>query len=117
MSTNVFKLHPWCQQRDLVQYCQRHYIIIQAYSPLAIGSRMSDPVLTSIAAKHKRSPAQVLIRYSLQKGWVPLPKSKTPARIKENLDVLDFSLGDDDMERLDALDEGSEGALFPANVS
>lgn len=113
----LLKLHPWCQQRELIKYCQCHGIVVQAYSPLATGARLSDPALTQIAQKYGGSPAQVLIRYSLQKGWVPLPKSRTPARIVQNLDVFDFELGRDDMESLDALDEGAQGALFPANAS
>jgi diketogulonate reductase-like aldo/keto reductase len=71
----------------------------------------------ALAQKHERSSAQILIRYSLQKGWVPLPKSQTPARIRQNFQVLDFELDPSDMKTLDALDQGAQGALFPANVS
>ena len=77
---------------------------------------MNDQTLLAIAEKHKKTAAQVLIRYSLQKGWAPLPKSKSPERIKENRDVFDFKLEADDMKALDDLDEGSEGACFPNNV-
>ncbi|KAG9258027.1 putative aldo-keto reductase [Emericellopsis atlantica] len=113
---NQIELHPWCQQRELVKYCQTNNIAIQAYSPLATGQRLGDPTLLAIAQSHGKTPAQVLIRYSIQKGWVPLPKSATPHRIKENLDVFDFEISEQDMERLDALDEGKEGAVFKFNV-
>lgn len=76
---NQVELHPWCQQRDIVKYCQEHDIAVQAYSPLvqADKSRLGDKTLTTIAAKHGKEPAQVLIRWSLQKGSVDT-KSGSP---------------------------------------
>ncbi|VUC33542.1 unnamed protein product [Clonostachys rosea] len=114
---NQIELHPWCQQRQLVEYCQDNDIIIQAYSPLATGTRLSDPNLNTIATKHGKTPAQVLIRYSLQKGWIPLPKTEHVDRVRENADVFDFELDDADMSILDGIDEGKLGACFPANVT
>ena len=90
--------------------------MIEAYSPLVTGKKMDDPTLLAIAEKHGKSPAQVLIRYSIQKDWVTLPKSKTRQRIEDNLDVFAFVLDKDDMKTLDDLDEGSKGACFPMNV-
>jgi diketogulonate reductase-like aldo/keto reductase len=101
----------------LVQYLQDEGVAIQAYSPLACGKRLDDPTLGSIAAIHGKSPAQVLIRWSQQKGWVPLPKSQNPERIRENANVLDFELGENDMMLLDGLDLGVEGAMFPFHAS
>jgi len=72
---------------------------------------LDDPVITVVATKHKRDPAQILIRWSLQKGFVPLPKSATPSRIKSNADLYGFELDGEDMARLDALDRGKEGAI------
>ncbi|KAI8678704.1 Aldo-ket-red domain-containing protein [Fusarium keratoplasticum] len=115
-SVNQIELHPWCQQRDVVAYCQTHGIIVEAYSPLATGTRLDDPTVQSMATKKGKTPAQILIRYALQKGWVPLPKSVQPDRIHENLDVFNFDLDQDDMAALDALDEGSKGAVFKTNV-
>ncbi|KAK7430076.1 hypothetical protein QQZ08_003467 [Neonectria magnoliae] len=116
-SVNQLELHPWCQQRDLVSYCESHGIVIQAYSPLATGARLDDATLGTVANKHGKTPAQVLLRYALQKNWVPLPKSAQADRIRENADVFGFVLDDEDMTRLDALDEGAQGAIFPANVN
>ncbi|PNY24089.1 oxidoreductase [Tolypocladium capitatum] len=110
------QLHPWCQQRDLVRFCRDNGIVLQAYSPLSCGEHLGDEALGAVAAKHGKSPAQVLIRYGLQKNWVPLPKSGNPERIKQNADVFDFALDDVDVETLDGLDRGPTGALFPANV-
>ncbi|RSL90465.1 hypothetical protein CEP51_000723 [Fusarium floridanum] len=115
-SVNQIELHPWCQQRDVVTYCQTHGITVEAYSPLATGTRLDDPTVQGIATKKGKTPAQILIRYALQKGWVPLPKSVKPDRIRENLDVFNFDLDQDDMTALDGLDEGSKGAVFKMNV-
>ena len=67
-----------------------------------------------MSKKHNKTTAQVLIRYSLQKGWVSLPKSDTPSRIEANADVYDFSLADEDMKTLDSLDQGAKGAIVQA---
>ncbi|KAI3577147.1 NADP-dependent oxidoreductase domain-containing protein [Fusarium oxysporum f. sp. albedinis] len=115
-SANQIELHPWCQQRDVVTYCQDHGIVIEAYSPLATGTRLNDPEVQRVASKHNKTPAKILIRYSLQKGWIPLPKSSNPGRIQENIMVFDFALDLDDMMALDALDEGPAGAVFRMNV-
>lgn len=78
--------------------------MVQAFSPLARGDRLDEPVVSELADKYGRSPAQLLIRYSLQKGWVPLPKSERPDRMKANTEVFDFTIEDGDMEVLDGLD-------------
>ena len=108
------QLHPWCQQRTIVDYCNKHKIIIEAYSPLVRAQKAHDPTLKKVAEKHGKTAAQTLVRYCLQKGWVPLPKSDTPSRIKENADVYDFELNVDDMKTLDDLDQGSAGAIVEA---
>lgn len=115
-SVNQIELHPWSQQRDLVTYCRDHGILVQAYSPLATGARLDDLTLRQVAGRHGRSPAQVLIRYSLQKGWVPLVKTEGTERMRENMDVYTFELDEGDIEVLDSLDQGKDGALFPANI-
>lgn len=73
--------------------------------------KANDPTLVKVAEKHQKSTAQVLIRYCLQKNWVPLPKSDTPSRIEENADIYDFNLADEEMNALDGLDEGDRGAI------
>jgi diketogulonate reductase-like aldo/keto reductase len=89
-----------------VRYCEEKGIVVQAYSPLAEGKRMDDAVLGKVAVRYSRPPAQVLLRYGLQKGWVVLPKSENPERIAENAGLYDFELEDGDMKVLDDLDEG-----------
>ncbi|KAF5314014.1 hypothetical protein D9611_006798 [Ephemerocybe angulata] len=109
-SVNQIELHPFCQQKPIVKYCQENSIVVEAYCPLIEG-RMDHPVIQEIAKKLKRDPAQVLIRWSLQKGFVPLPKSATPSRIRSNADVFSFELSKEDMDKLDGLDKGSDGAV------
>lgn len=76
--------------------------------------KANNPTLVDLAKKYERSTAQILIRYALQKGWVPLPKSDTPERIVANANVFDFEIGADDMAVLDDLDQGSAGAIVEA---
>lgn len=111
---NQLELHPWAQQRDVVAYCQKNGIVVQAYCPIVRNQKAGDPTVAAIADKHQVTPNQILIRYSLQKGWVPLPKSDNPARIKANADVYGFQLDGDDMAALDGLDEGDAGAIVQA---
>lgn len=95
----------------MVKYCDDNGIILQAYSPLATGRRLDDATVGELAKKYHKSPAQVLIRYSLQKGWVPLPKSVHAERIVENTQIYDFELSRKDMSILDSLEDGSEFEL------
>ena len=81
------------------------------------NQKAHDPTLTPIAKSHGKTVAQILIRYCLQKGWVPLPKSDTKSRIEENADVYGFELSADDMAVLDGLDQGEAGAIVEAVVN
>ncbi|KAK7472715.1 hypothetical protein VKT23_000826 [Stygiomarasmius scandens] len=109
-SINQIELHPMCQQKPIVEYCKENSIIVQAYSPLLRG-QMDHEVFKSVAAKYNREPAQILLRWSLQKGFAPLPKSAQPARIYSNAQLWDFELDEEDMAKLDALDRGKDGAI------
>jgi len=109
-TVNQVELHPFCQQRPIVEYCQAKGIMVEAYCPLVRGA-FSNPVLQRIVKKTGRTPAQVLVRWSLQKGLVPLPKSSNPTRIAENADVYGWTLSPEDMEALDGLDQGDDGAI------
>ena len=113
-SVNQIELHPWLQQREIVDYCHQNGIVVQAYSPLVRNYKAHDPALVGVAERIGKTTAQVLIRYCLQKGWVPLPKSDNPDRIKANADVYDFEIGADDMATLDGLDQGDQGAIVQA---
>ena len=114
LTSTSSKLHPWSQQRTIVDYCNQHKIIIEAYCPLVRNLKAHDQTLIDVSKKHEKTTAQVLIRYSLQKGWVSLPKSDTPSRINANADVFDFNLTGEDMNVLDSLDQGPQGAIVQA---
>lgn len=108
------KLHPWNQQKEIVKYCEDNNIVIQAYCPLVRNQKADDPTLVGIAKKHKVTPNQVLVRWSIQRGWVSLPKSDHPDRIRLNGDVYGFSLDEEDMAQLNGLDQGKDGAIVMA---
>ncbi|MEU6340828.1 aldo/keto reductase [Streptomyces sp. NPDC046977] len=105
-AVNQVELHPRLQQRELRAFHARHGIATEAWSPLAQGALLGDPAVTSIAGRLGRTPAQVILRWHLQLGNVVIPKSVTPERIRENLDVFGFELTDADIAAIDALDDG-----------
>ena len=95
-----------------MQYCHEHGIVVEAYSPLVRMQKAQDPTLVRVAESVGKSTAQVLIRYCLQKNWVPLPKSDKEERIKGNADVFDWTIAEADMKALDALgDKGDDGIV------
>ncbi|EJU03850.1 Aldo/keto reductase [Dacryopinax primogenitus] len=110
-AVNQLELHPWCQQRPITEYCAAQGIVVQAYTPLTRGKYFDDPVLTKICNTHNKSPAQVLIRWSLQHDFVPLPKSVDPERVRANSEVYDFNLSEEEMNALDGCDKGDAGAV------
>jgi 2,5-diketo-D-gluconate reductase A len=110
---NQVELHPWLPQRDVRDYDASHGILTEAWSPLARGRLIGDRVLDSIAAKHDRSAAQVVIRWHLQLGNVVIPKSVTASRIVENFDVFDFELDAADLAAIAGLESGMRTGLEP----
>ncbi|MFD1697181.1 aldo/keto reductase [Roseibium aestuarii] len=109
---NQIELHPTFQQAALRAYHQANGIVTQSWSPLGQGTLMDNPVVTSIASKHGKTPAQILIRWHVNMELVTIPKSANPERIKANFDVFDFSLDTDDMAALAKLD-GADNRLGP----
>lgn len=109
-AVNQVELHPSFQQVALRRYHEAHGIITEAWGPIAQGESLRDPTIQTLATKHGKSAAQVILRWHVQLGIVPLCKSVTPARIRENLAILDFALDDDDMRTIAALDGKPGGA-------
>ena len=101
---NQFQFSPFEYRRALVEACEQRSVAVDAYSPLGTGRHLSDPTVAEVAQRVGRTPAQVLIRWCLQRGTIVLPKSTHQERIEENAQVFDFSLSDEDMAALDALD-------------
>jgi diketogulonate reductase-like aldo/keto reductase len=101
ISVGQWELHPWLARPDIVEWCQKRGVILQAYSPLVRGHELDNKLLAPLSKKHGKTPAQILLRWSIQKGFVPLPKSVTQSRIEENANIYDFELDDEDMKILD----------------
>jgi diketogulonate reductase-like aldo/keto reductase len=105
-AANQIELTPFLQRRDTVALCRERGIVVEAYSPLTRGLRLDHPVIVDVARGLKRSPAQVLLRWGVQHGFVVLPKSVNPPRIEENAALFDFEIDAKTLARLDALEEG-----------
>ncbi|KAH8118101.1 aldo-keto reductase [Phellopilus nigrolimitatus] len=104
-AVNQIDLHPFMTRTTLVDLCLRNGIALEAWAPLVRGYRFKHPGLVRLAGKYSKETAQVLLRYSLQKGFIPLPKSVSKERINSNTQIYDFELTADEMKDLDALDE------------
>nr|WTA00708.1 aldo/keto reductase [Streptomyces sp. NBC_00857] len=115
---NQIELHPQLQQAESRAFHAEHGILTEAWSPLGQGKGLLDvPTVVAIARKHDRTPAQVVLRWHLQLGNVVIPKSVTPSRIQENIDVFGFELDADDLAALTALDEGKRLGGDPAKIN
>ncbi len=113
-TVNQIELHPHLQQGELRAWHIEHRVATEAWSPLAQGELLVNETIAAVAARHDRTPAQVILRWHLQLGNVVIPKSVTPERIKENFEVFDFELSDDDMTEIAALDVGQRIGPDPA---
>jgi diketogulonate reductase-like aldo/keto reductase len=115
-AVNQVELHVFLQQPELVEFCQKRDILVEAYSPLAHGHGLDDPVLQELAKKHGKSTAQIMLRWCVEIGTVPLPKSIHPERIRENIEIFDFTLDAEDMAKLKTLDRGLRTCWDPTDV-
>jgi diketogulonate reductase-like aldo/keto reductase len=138
-AVNQVEFHPYLYQRDLLEFCRKNHIVIEAYSPLTHGERLADPKLVAIARKYSnkgamadaassgflnklnrnagaKSTAQILIRWALQHDVVVIPKSANRQRIVEDADVFDFAISADDMRTLDGFDENLRTCWDPTHV-
>lgn len=106
-SVNQIELHPWQQKLEIVKYCRANEITVMGYSPLVKGQRFDDKTLNQIAKKYKKTTAQILIRWSVQHGYITIPKSSKPQRIVENMQVFDWSIDDADMAVLNSFPDKS----------
>ena len=117
-AVDQIELHPHLQQHAAREYHAEQGIATEAWSPLGSGKGLLEvPAIVAIARKHDRTPAQVVLRWHLQIGNVVIPKSVTPSRIKENIEVFDFSLDDEDLAAISALNEDRRIGSDPADVN
>ncbi|HMS25430.1 MAG TPA: aldo/keto reductase, partial [Acidimicrobiia bacterium] len=114
---NQIELHVYLQQQELREYCTQNGIVIEAYSPLAHGNQIDNPVLSEIARQYGKTNAQVMIKWCAQNGMIVLPKSVTPERIAQNIDVFDFELSQDDLAKIAGLEKNFRTCWDPTNVA
>lgn len=112
-AVNQIELHPYYQQQDVRDFHAQNQIAIECYSPLGSGAVLEDETIAAIAERHGRTPAQIILAWELQQGLIVIPKSVHPERIRENFDVFDIDLTEDDMRELDALDDPQSGKQAP----
>ena len=112
-AVNQIELHPYLQNGEVRSYDEANGIATEAWSPIAQGEVLDDAVVTEIAERVGRTPAQVVLRWQVQQGNVVFPKSVTPERIRENFEIFDFELEPGDIERIDGLDRGEAGRTGP----
>ena len=115
-AVNQVEFHPFLFKEDLLNYCKENNIILEAHSPLIHGEKLDTEIIKSIAEKYAKSSAQVLLRWSLQHGLLPLPKSSHKDRIEENLNVFDFELTDEEMKNLNDLNANLHLRPNPTNL-
>ncbi len=113
---NQIEFHPGMMQDETVKYCRENNILIEAWSPLGSGRMLKNKMLNDIAAKYDKSVAQLCIKWCLQNGTLPLPKSVTPSRIKENAEVFDFELSAEDMAAINAMEYFDGSGFDPDKV-
>ncbi|MBO0677651.1 aldo/keto reductase [Mycolicibacterium sp. S2-37] len=112
-AVNQIEVHPYFVNDAVRTYGREHGIATEAWSPIAQGKVLDDPEVTRIAEATGKTPAQVVLRWHIQRGDIVFPKSVTPKRIEENLALFDFELGDADIDALSALDKGEDGRTGP----
>lgn len=115
-AVNQVEFSPYLYQHDLLELCRARGIVLEAYSPLAKAKRLGDPGLGAVAKRRGRTPAQVMLRWGLQRGLVILPRSARREHIEENTRLFDFELDAADMAAMDALDEGYRTAWDPTGM-
>jgi diketogulonate reductase-like aldo/keto reductase len=113
---NQVEWSPFLYQAELLQFCKQHQIVLEAYSPLTRGERLTDPTIKGLALKYKKTPAQILVRWCMEHGVIPLPKSNTLSRIRENAAVFDFEIDAADVISLDSLNEDFRTSWDPSRV-
>ncbi|WP_030902254.1 aldo/keto reductase [Streptomyces sp. NRRL F-5126] len=110
---NQIEIHPYLTQDELRAFDTEHEIATQAWSPIAQGAVLGDPVITSMAERLGKTPAQVTLRWHIDRGDIVFPKSVTPARVKENFDLFDFALSEDDIAQISALNRNERRGFDP----
>jgi 2,5-diketo-D-gluconate reductase A len=112
-AVNQIEVHPYLTNEAVREYGQEHGIATEAWSPIAQGGVLDDPTITGIADRFGKTPAQVVLRWHIQRRDIVFPKSVTPSRMRENFDIFDFELDSTDIEEIAGLDQGEDGRTGP----
>jgi 2,5-diketo-D-gluconate reductase A len=112
-AVDQIEVNPYLTQDDVRGFCAEHQIAIEAWSPLARGNALDDPTVDDIARRYGKAPAQVILRWHIERGDIVFPKSVTPARIRENIDIFDFELTGEDVEAISALNRNQRTGPDP----
>ncbi|XP_063900145.1 glyoxal reductase-like [Zophobas morio] len=115
-AVNQVECHPLCYPSELIKFCKDNDIVFESYSPLGTGKLLNDPKVLNIAEKHKKKASQVLIRWAFQHNLPTVPKSKTPERIRDNINIFDFQLEQEDMETLNSMNQNRHFCWNPEKV-
>lgn len=116
---NQVEIHPSSIKENMLNYCNENNIEVVAWSPIMRGKVFSNEIIISLAEKYKKTIAQIILRWHVQRGVIPIPKSSNEERIKENLDIFDFQLSKEDMEAISSLNEGDDASVsgVPENTT
>ncbi len=115
-AVNQIECHPLCYPKELIEYCQSRGIQIQAYAPLARGAYLDNDVMCVLGTKYGRTPAQIGLRWAVQKGISVIPKSSHPDRIQSNSQIFDFTIEQEDMDILDTLNQDFHSSHIPEDL-
>ena len=115
-AVNQIECHPLCYPKELIEYCQENGIQVQAYAPLARGAYLDNDILCVLGTKYARTPAQVGLRWAVQKGISVIPKSVNPERIASNSRIFDFTIDQEDMDLLDTLNQNFHSSSIPEDL-
>jgi diketogulonate reductase-like aldo/keto reductase len=117
-AVNQIEFHPFIyeDQKEVLEYCKKNKIVVEAYSPLARARDMENTTLHAIAVRHGKTIAQVMLRWAIQHGTVPIPKSTNPGRTKENIEVFDFDLAEEEMNTINRLSSNKRVTWDPTNL-
>lgn len=110
------EFHPFLYQKELLDYCKQNNIQLEAYRPLTKGKKLDDKTVEEIANKYNKTDAQILLRWNLQHGCIPIPKSTHKERIEENINIFDFEISEEDMKKLDSLNQNLHLCWDPTNL-
>jgi methylglyoxal/glyoxal reductase len=112
-AVNQIELNPFVYEADVLDFCQNHGIAVEAYTPITKGDKFNHPEIKKLSEKYNKTPAQVMLRWELQHNVIVIPKSSNPERIKENSEIFDFEIAEEDMHILNSLDESLRSSPDP----